>query len=154
MIGIIMKRIIFISILIGLNFSCQKDRLTGDKKILVGTWNWRSSLLEDWCLGFKNHTPENTGKTFKVVFTKKGTIQFYENNTILREHTIKFDELYIQTEGIVESYRHISFSIQLDGDPKNLIYGFGTPNEFKFDNFPFAKDEECVEHAHNYFRKE
>lgn len=149
-----MKNLIYIIGVSFVIFSCQKDRLTGDKKILVGTWNWRSSFVLDDCLGWTDHTLENTGKTFKVVFTKKGTMQFYENNMLLREHDIKFDELYIQTEGIVESYRHISFSIQLDGDPKNMIYGFGTPNEFKFDNFPYAKDEECVDHAHNYFRKE
>lgn len=149
-----MRYLICIVGIILLLFSCKKDRLIGDKKILIGTWNWRSSLLLDGCLGWTEHTPENTGKTYKVVFTKKGTIQFYENDILLRQHNIKFDELYIQKEGIVESYREISFSISLDGDPENKIYGSGTPNDFQLNNFPYAKDEECVVHAFNYFRKE
>ncbi len=149
-----MKNLIFIIGVSLVVFSCQKDRLTGDKKILVGTWNWQSSKLWDYCLGLKNYTPENTGKTFKVVFTKSGIIQFYEDNILLHEHTIKFDELYIQQEGIVESYKEISFSIQLDGDPKNMIYGSGTPNDFEFKNFPYAEDEECISNIDNHFRRE
>jgi hypothetical protein len=74
-----MRYLICIVGIILLLFSCKKDRLIGDKKILVGTWNWHSSLLVDECLGWTEYTPENTGKTNKVVFTKK---RYY---SILRE---------------------------------------------------------------------
>jgi hypothetical protein len=148
-----MKKLVPLVLLIFLH-SCAKDRLIGDKKILVGTWNWRSSLIDDSCVGWTDYTPESTGKMFHFVFTKKGTIQFYENSTLLSEHNVKFDELDIQKEGIVESFRELSFSIELDGDPENMIYGSGTPDDFQVINFPYTKDGACVERAYNYFRKE
>jgi len=148
-----MRNSFYILILL-LCFSCKKDHLLADKKILIGTWNWRSSTVLDFCLGWTDYTPESTGDTYKVVFLKKGVIQFYKNNYLLREHNIVFKDIYIQKEGIVDSHKEISFTIYLDGDKTKILYGKGTPNDFEFYDFPIGPDEECVEHSFNHFRKE
>lgn len=135
-------------------FSCKKNRLLGDKKILVGTWNWRSSTLVDYCVGWKTYAPENINTTYSVVFQKKGMIQFYENDGLLSEHKIKFKSLFIEEEGIVETNKKISFTILLDGDTSKILYGSGTPHEFQFNDFPFGSDDECVVHSFNHFRRE
>ncbi len=151
-----MRNSFYILILL-LCFSCKKDHLFGDKKILVGTWNWQSTEVLDFCAGygqFIDHTPENTNSNYQLVFLKKGVIEFYLNSALINSHKIIFQQLEIQKEGIVDSHKEISFLIYLDGDSENQLRGDGTPNKFRLRGFPFAEDEDCIDYAFNYFRKE
>ena len=151
-----MRTVFCIAILL-ISFSCKKDRLFGDKKILVGTWNWQSSEVLDYCSGggsYLVYSPETEVTFYKIVFLKKGIIQLYQDETLLNEHKIKFEKLYIQKNGIVPSHKEISFLILLDGDSEKNLSGKGTPNAFTIRGFPFEEEEDCVSFAFNYFKKE
>lgn len=151
-----MKALIYIAIFF-VCFSCKKDELFGERSILVGTWKWQTTTRIDYCSGYLKYTYltlESTAVKYKLVFLKKGIIQFYKNDELLREHKIKFHQLEIQKEGIVESHKKISFLIYLDGDSEQKLYGDGTPNKLRINDFPYWKEEDCISSNLNYFRKE
>ena len=152
-----MKKLIIILVLILSFQACKKDRLTKEKEILVGTWNWQYTTVYHYCDGFfqsyvLDSLTEN--ETYKVVFFKKGEVQFFKGNNLISEHRIIFDYAYIPKGGIVESNKKIKTHIYLDGDPNNAIYIFGTPKDMRFNYFPFISNTECNKYYGNYFKKE
>ena len=69
--------------------SCKKDKLTDEKEIFIGTWDWVFSRHTfNYCDGDPNSTeiitPETEGVNYSLMFLEKGIVEFYENE-ILQE---------------------------------------------------------------------
>ena len=136
--------------------ACKKDRLSAEKDILIGTWNWQHTDFSHYCDGWLVHEtydPTSENETYEIEFLKKGVIQFYKNDVLVSEHFIKFNTASIQKEGIVESHKEISFDIFLDGNAETNITGKGTQNEMIISSYPFVLELECHYWIRNYFKK-
>lgn len=53
--------------------SCKKDKLTGDNKVLIGTWTYVNSIC-DCC-----ELPLNIGRSFKLDLSEKGKYTLYQD---------------------------------------------------------------------------
>lgn len=71
-----MKYIIYILGISVITLSCAKDKLFGDKALLIGTWEWtQTHHIYDICEGFTSSeilTPETEGISFSMEFLKTG----------------------------------------------------------------------------------
>jgi hypothetical protein len=68
----IFKLIIFLTIFLLTN-SCKKDKLTGDAKSLIGTWQWSKDI-------WPYKTPETAGYSMTLEFKEKGKYEIKKNN--------------------------------------------------------------------------
>lgn len=137
-------------------FSCQKERLGGDKKILVGTWSWKYSDVIHYCNGygeFELYNPESEDATYQIIITKMGKLSFLKNGEMLSEHKIRVDLEYISESGTVESNRKILAYIILDGDETNKRRFKGTQKEMSVQGFPITSTIDCEVSAVNFFTK-
>lgn len=73
----------FVLVLILLS-SCKKEKLDGDKSVLVGEWKWISTehlTYDAWApTDTANYTPESVGNDYFLEFQKKGKLVFRNNN--------------------------------------------------------------------------
>ncbi|NOQ75581.1 MAG: hypothetical protein GQ574_26460 [Crocinitomix sp.] len=137
-------------------FSCQKDRLSKEKEILVGTWDWDYSKLFDNCDGFihsQEINPATENDTYQVEFLKRGIIRFYKNDVLTAEHNIVFHYAEIPEGGIVESNKEIHVILHLDGDEDKALTIKGTPKEMRFSNYPFTYINDCTYGIRNILKK-
>jgi len=71
-----------------------KDELTGDKSILIGSWEWiYSDHYFGWCEGNdweETLTPFSENVTFSLQLTEAGMVYYYYNNKLISEYRIKF----------------------------------------------------------------
>ncbi len=91
-----MKKLIFILVLIGINFSCKKDKLEGDKAIFIGKWEWQyTSHRYNTCEGFSIYedlTPESENVTFQLEFQEKGIFILRRDNQMISTFKTKFED--------------------------------------------------------------
>lgn len=78
-------RLAKLSLLILFFISCKKDKLTDDKEILIGTWNWYSTTKSNSLCNPPSYetelSPSTENKTYTIKFFKKGKVTFLENDT-------------------------------------------------------------------------
>ena len=77
-------------------FSCKKDKLEGEKEILVGKWNWIYTLEESSLCHppsvTNTFTPSTENKTVSIEFLAKGKVLFYTEGEVLEEKRVVFNQ--------------------------------------------------------------
>lgn len=156
-----MKQILAILALSTLMFSCKKDKLTGDKAIFIGKWEWfKSEHTYGFCTGDppidETLTPDTEGNNYSIEFLKKGIIKFYENGISLTKDRLvffKFGQPCAYTDNST------SFAIYLDNNLHESEYLFqGCVNLDTLiltRGFPYesANDDPCESYT-SYFVKQ
>ena len=133
--------------------SCKKDKLEGDKEILIGKWKWEKTLYESY--NCQNCCPVNdtlipTNANYEIEFIRKGKVKFYKNEVITSEQIIVFDDFYKLDGNDV-------FDIHLNDDPTMRLLGiiYGNGDSLYTWDYPYkANNDPCDEEYLNYFYKE
>ncbi len=155
-----MKYILYITLLLLLS-SCAKDKLFGDKSVLIGTWKWIYSEHEfDFCDGDPNYTitvtPDSEGVIFSIKFYENGTVKFYENNHFLSKHRLVFTSEANICYGELSGYK--SFVASLDNKTEDAnadFFGcFDGNNLVIKKGFPFDIIKIGCENYTSYFVRE
>lgn len=141
-------------VLIGINFSCKKDRLKYEKEILVGTWNWSSSDQSyGWC---ENETLEEVLNTetedndYSLVFLRNGKVNYLKNGLVTETHRLVFYTFNNSSEPI-------TFAIYLDNNQDDRKYELsGEIHDGQilksWGTFPFTYEHGCEQYI-SYFTK-
>jgi hypothetical protein len=137
-------------------FSCKKDKLNGEKEILIGKWKW---VYSDATLSFCNPptsdiiiTPITKGMNYSIEFDKKGKVIFYENNNLTEDYRIVFTQWKVSD--YVKPFEYM-FSINLNNDEDVILYGAVKQDTLLIfpATFPFDDSDGCNYHW-SYFVKE
>lgn len=87
-----MRLILSIAIVITLLMSCKKDRLDGDKSVLIGEWKWVSTehiTYDTWASNDTTIlTPSSVGNDYYMEFLKKGKLIFKNNNDSWKDRIV------------------------------------------------------------------
>jgi hypothetical protein len=135
------RTIILITALSCAFYSCKKDKLEGDKSILIGEWEWvYTEKVVDYCDPDYTYTqiltPSTELTTWQIKFIEKGKVEFYQDNSLLDAHKIVFDSFGYQYSGIYASYK--SFQIHLDNEESLQFYGMVSSDSIiVLKNFPY-----------------
>lgn len=147
-----MKKLIIILVLIGINFSCKKDRLKDETELLIGKWNWDFTERQyGWCDGTTLTnilTPETEDANYSIVFDKKGYVEFYKNDT-----RIERQRIVIEYQGIITLTGETHIIIRLDNDKNSKFTCIGKNDEFGFSLFPFTPKNDCELYSNSFIRE-
>lgn len=77
---------------------CQDDglpeefrTLDGTYTLIVGEWEWTRSILINRFDGTIIETPDSEGLTRRYIFNADSTMQFIENNTVMRDSEYRIE---------------------------------------------------------------
>ena len=94
-----MKSTIYICFSVLLIFqSCRKDKLEGDKQLLIGKWRWSFTKVFYDNIGSPNDPPSDTiyagdcFDTYELDFLEKGIVKSLKNGKVNKRKRIVFDE--------------------------------------------------------------
>jgi len=124
--------------------SCKKDKLEGDKSILIGEWEWvYTEKWVDYCdpdyMYFDTITPITKETTWQIKFLEKGKVQFYQENELLMSHRVVF--VSFGCPNCCLGYTS-SFEIALDNDPESRLDGCVALETLKVAaDFPYPDNE-------------
>lgn len=154
-----MKYIIYILGISVITLSCAKDKLFGDKALLIGTWEWtQTHHIYDICEGFTSSeilTPETEGISFSMEFFENGIVKFYQNNKLLSKERIVFSTFSKDCGVDYEDY--LLFNIRLNNGTEQSDDFRGCVCEteiFVLRGFPFDVYEKDCETYRSYFIKQ
>jgi len=148
----LVMRISSLIVILFLSFSsCRKTKLKGDKEILVGEWKWEHSvLIKTVSMGTSNTliTPMSTNKTYKIIFYKKGKVEFFEDGFSVAKVRL-FIPNYQENWHYDTSKKGYNFNIHTGGSGKIELFGYlfdqGAVDTLRIKNgYPF-KTEDCYE---------
>ena len=120
--------IIRLVLLVGL-VSCKKDRLTNEKSVLVGEWEWVYSIKKGTMTSppFASYTdtifPSELSSTYGLTFLKKRKVQLIENNEIKGEYRTVFNKFEDTEYGLLETNPWF-FQLVLNNDAADYIDGW------------------------------
>src|SRR5690349_4102539 len=116
-------------------YACEKDKLKGDRSILVGTWTWTySGHYTDVCSKYAHgYHVTKTSDTLGYAITMEysGKIMFYKNDSLLNAGNIRF---------IDQNAGDNSFSFEISTNPYSSLTmkGFTDGKTLRLaDYFPF-----------------
>ncbi len=151
----ILIQIISITILFS---SCTKDKLKGDREILIGKWTWiYSDHNYGWCNNMSFYdlkNPASVNQTFDIEFEKKGKVKLFENDNVKDENRVVFHNFQKDSENNFIS-KSFFYSIYLDNESENELYGHVNSDTLVILNsgFPFYGKKGC-EFYWSYFIKQ
>ncbi|MCJ8290348.1 MAG: hypothetical protein HRT58_11845 [Crocinitomicaceae bacterium] len=123
------RKAVFTLILLALLFSCKKDKLTGDRAILIGQWEWIYSIKKynyySPPFGSFEETilPSSVSNSYSLEFFEKGKVKYLENNNAVDGYRIAFSTFSGTGSCPVFMSGGHEFSIDLDNDQDNFING-------------------------------
>jgi len=132
--------------------SCKKDKLEGDKSVLIGKWEWDYTYNNhDWSKelpqGIKDTlTPINTNTNYSIEFLEEGKIVFYKNDAVVKEKRIVFNYFKLSVSG------NYNVSLYLDNDDTDEF--FFVLDENIIYNYQFPYVDEPLNINTNYFIKQ
>lgn len=106
--------------------SCKKDKLEGDKSILIGEWEWSfTKRLVDYCDPDYQYTdtltPITEQTSFQILFFEKGKVKFFNDKNEISHHRITFSDF---GDTVWDLPGYVSYSIRLDGSIKEVLEGY------------------------------
>lgn len=139
---------------------CKKDKLTGDKEILVGKWKWiyTESVYTPNCNGSPSttyYTPLSEGKEFELEFIKKGCVKFFENGNKNKKDRIVFTGEGWQITTTTLFYGYFNFNIFLDNKETDILSGYVKGDTLiLMGSFPKESSSQSCLSNFNYFIRE
>jgi len=120
--------------------SCKKEKLEGDKSILIGDWEWIFTKdIVDYCDPDFSYTqiltPVTELTSFQLKFLEKGKVQFFQNNQLLETNRIVFEAFYPEDASDLDS-TYTYFSIALDNENSDLQGYFNDDTMIVIRDFP------------------
>ncbi len=141
------------------DYPSEKNSLSGDTSIFVGTWNW---IYTNHDCGFcqnqyfqDQYTPATESTMFSLVFVSSGIVCFYKQDTLISEHRIIFNKFNLEPEHCMIYNAH-SFHVYLDGNGKTSLAGCINQDTMRLSlasGFLFNPESGC-EIYQNYFLKQ
>lgn len=157
-----MKRIIalFLSLIVIVCSCKKKDKLEGDKEILVGQWTWlKTNHSYGWCLNetlSEVITPTDLGDNFSIQFLSKGKIKLLKNGNLIHTYKITFDIFEYDTTDYCSINNSYQFYMTLRSSSAN-DYFWGCVNQDTIGcsnlSFPFETQEGCESYWNYFVRK-
>ena len=135
-----------------------KDKLIGEKEILVGTWKWSfTDHYYGWCDGenwYELLTPATESITYKIKLESQGVLSCFKKDSLISQYRIVFD--YFQIESNCSLSNSGMFNIHLNNQ-ENLNFGgcfnVDTLLLVSVPTFLFEPEDGCENYL-NYFVKE
>ena len=133
-------------VLILIVLSCKKDKLIGEKEILVGTWIWDYSIISN--VGCTNNDKYiKTNDVYEIIFKEKGKVEFYKNSELVSKHRVVFYGFEKNSNG------YYTFWIGLDSKGDKQFIGHVAVNSLSTQTiFPFDS-ESCMAYTNYFVRK-
>ncbi|MBN4070872.1 hypothetical protein JYT72_00050 [Crocinitomix catalasitica] len=134
--------------------ACKKDKLEGDKSILIGKWEWTHSYYAfkqcDPPAITSTLTPESESTNYSIEFHEKGKVDFLVNEAVQESYRVVCGE-YWGTPGLIEGY--IYSNINLNGNENNKLDGYIINQDtlMIIRGFPYYDPEDNCENYTNYF---
>ncbi len=140
--------------------SCAKDKLFGDKAVLIGTWNWTETKhTYGICEGYTSSatlTPETEGISYTMEFYEKGIVKYFENEQLIGSDRLVFVEYGDSCNGSLSNY--LNFKIYLNNNSEDLSsYFSGCVCDTAIQvlrGFPFDSYEDGCEFYSSHFIKQ
>lgn len=155
-----MKQLAILFIFSVLLLSCKKDKLTGDKSIFIGKWEWIYSMHKhNFCNGSPTTTdvitPASDGNNYAIKFYEKGIVKYYENENYLGKDRLVFSSFGSNCEYNANS---ISFGIYMNNNLYDEDYVFqgciDSDTIIVEKGFPFQNYVKGCESYVSYFAKQ
>ncbi len=154
-----MKKLVPIVLLIFL-YSCAKDKLFGDKAVLIGTWKWTETKhTYGICEGSSSIevlTPETEGNSYSMEFFEKGIVKFFENDKLIGSDRLVFAQYGKSCNGALSNY--VEYVIYLNNNREDLSAYFSIcacdTALHVIRGFPFEIYEDGCEFYNSRFTKE
>jgi hypothetical protein len=131
--------------------SCQKDKLTNEKEILIGKWKWiYTEHSTGWCESnpqFYTINAASDTKSYGVEFFEKGRIWFYENGKVIEKYRITFETFEDLSGG------NYLFYIKLNNQPTEIIGGSVRGDSLRI-KYPYVESDPNCENYLNFFVRE
>lgn len=142
---------------------CKKDKLEGEKDVLVGAWK-HIYTLRDYT--YQNKTgfhhkysiiyPSDLGYDARIVFEKRGIISLYQSNEVINKGRIVFSKFVKSNDFELDKY---NFRIYINNKRVNELSGIVSTDTLITSEFSLStidKDAaDLVEIFHkNYFIRE
>jgi hypothetical protein len=141
-------------------FSCKKDKLEGDKSILIGQWKWVYSIkIEKYHCDDLPYTtiltPVTENNHYTIKFLKKGHVFLFKDGAQQEKYRIVFKDFQFRLNSSYYEYYYY-FDINLNNSDKiNNLYGNVKSDTLILSGFfPFSSyPNSCVSYTH-FFIKE
>jgi len=163
-----MDKIVRISFLLLIIFSCKKDKvpppcagvsMTGDRELFVGKWRWYKTLVVEWFdvgpSNYYEYTPQNQGYTYYFVITVDGIYKGYRNDTLIHDFllsTVDFEKFNGSTADVMEIF------MDCNSDKMDLTHFIAntTADTIQSLKFPlqFNEQQTHLYTGHNHFVRE
>ena len=132
--------------------SCKKDKLEGDTALLIGTWNWHTTVqvnnyCEDdslWTYTSVDSAYDNNN--YSIEFLEKGKVKFYHNGGLLFNDRIVFQE----KEVIDEPPFKLKFKIYLNNKESDPMEGKASNVVLRLYDFPKDINSPCEEYFNSF----
>jgi len=149
-----LKRFTYLGFVLFVLFSCKKDKLNGDKSVLIGKWVWNFTHVEHCSNSLFDivKTPLTESNEFQIEFFEKGKVMLLKNNHKEECNRIVFSEFYFYSPS--NSYY---FEINMDNKENKNLSGLcypGPPDTLMIFEFPFPLDGSNYCFSRNYFIRE
>ncbi|MBK9190362.1 MAG: hypothetical protein IPM77_02075 [Crocinitomicaceae bacterium] len=146
-----------LSVLIFVFFSCKKDKLEGDKEILIGTWEWyKTEKIYSLCNPpsiESQLTPSSEQTSFSITVYKNGKVTYIEAGQEIATYRIIFTSFDKPNVCSLQGYKY--FNINLDNNVNNVLQGCVSEDSLVvIRNFPYPDPEDACENYTSYFVKQ
>lgn len=138
--------------------SCKKDKLKGDKEILIGKWNWQYTQYKyDLCQQNGGYeailNPLTEAANYQLEFFENGWIKFYKNAILVDEKRIVFHNFYEVNSGDEDYIFHIYMDNDEDQRLLGSIYKSNLDCLYTWD-YPIKTINSPCDEYKNYFIRE
>jgi len=141
------------------NYPIEKNQLSGDTAIFIGTWEWIYSDHDyGWCEQqsyYEYLDSINTGISFSIAFNSNGIVSFRKNQELISEQRVIFNFFETQSQNCMLSAAN-PFHIYLNNNSKLYLTGCLNPDTMRLSGacgFLFDPESGC-ENYQNYFLKQ
>ena len=149
--------IIILVAFFGSFYSCKKEKLEGEKSILIGEWEWVATIgIIEYCdpdfMYSVNLTPASEGTNYQIRILEKGVLYFYEGTDLKWKSKIQVP--YFGSD-CGDPY-NVGFQLEMLDATTQDFYGCVGPDTLGVKcnrpDFPFAETE-CEAYYSYFVRK-
>lgn len=143
--------IIILVAFFGSFYSCKKEKLEGEKSILIGEWEWVATTgYEETCdpdfMYPVLFTPSTEGTSYQMNFLERGCVEFYSQNSFIEKHRVVFDAFGAPACDVY-------YEIYLDNSNLTILNGCISEDTLVvLDGFPYP-DQDCEIYTSYFVRK-